>query len=140
MIFYMNNFNTNWHTRISLVFPVSLATFGILRFISDMLTDASSNWYQMIERTFLRYLVRAPSDDTFWDGLSVQGVKFLAVPCGISVLFVLYRLLSYNLKKADYRWHQTSTRILYIIGFLVMVTVMKIEKAPIYSGCVWPGS
>jgi hypothetical protein len=125
----MNNPNINRETRISLVFAAPLATFGILRFISDMLTDASFNWYQMLEGTFLRYLVRAPSDGTFWGDLSVQWVKLLAVPCGISVLFLLYRFLSHDLKEADYRWRQTSTRLIYVLGFLVMVTIMEIEKS-----------
>ena len=126
----MNNSNT----RTSLIIAIPLAAFGVLRFISDMLMDASSNWYQMLEGTFLRYLVRAPSDGTFWGGLSVQWVKLLAVPCGISALFLLYRLLSHNLKEADYRWRRTSTRLLYIIGFLVMVTVMEIEKSTHFLG------
>lgn len=130
MMFYMNNSNI----RISLFIALPLATFGILRFISDMLTDASAEWYKALEGTFLRYLVRAPSDGTFWGGLSVQWVKLLAVPCGISVLFLLYRLFSHNLKEADYRWHQVSTRVIYVIGFLVMVTIMELEKSTHFLG------
>lgn len=130
MMFYMNNSNT----RISLVFAILLATFGILRFISDMFLDASSDWYLMLGGTFLRYLVRAPSDGTFWGGLSVQWAKLLAVPCGISVLFILYRFLSHDLKEADYRWRQTSTRLIYVLGFLVMVTIMEIEKSTHFLG------
>ncbi len=121
----MNNSNAG----TGLFIAILLATFGILRFISDMFTDASSDWYRMLGGTFLRYLVRAPSDGTFWGNFSVQWVKLLAVPCGISVLFILYRFLSHDLKEADYRWRQASTRLIYIIGFLVMVTVMEIEKS-----------
>ncbi|HLD36427.1 MAG TPA: hypothetical protein VJC37_06865 [Planctomycetota bacterium] len=119
----------NSDSRTGLFFAIPLAAFGMLRFISDMLTDASADWYQMLEGTFWRYLVRAPSDGTFWGGLSVQWVKLLAVPCGISVLFLLYRFLSHNLKEADYRWRQTSTRLIYVLGFLFMVTIMEIEKS-----------
>jgi len=121
-------------TKMSLAFAIPLAAFGILRFISDMFLDASSDWYLMLDGTFLRYLVRAPSDGTFWGDLSVQWVKLLAVPCGISILFILYRFLSHDLKEAGYRWRQTSTRLIYIIGFLVMVTVMEIEKSTHFLG------
>ena len=134
MISNMNEFNLNRHTRVNLIFAVPLASFGVLRFISDMLTDVSFNWYQILEGTFLRYLVRAPSDGTFWGDLSVQWVKLLAVPCGISVLFILYRVFSHNLKEADYRWRRTSTQILYIGGLLVMVTIMEIEKSTHFFG------
>ena len=126
----MNNSNTG----TGLFIAILLATFGILRFITDMLTDASSNWCQMLEGTFLRYLVRAPSDGTFWGNFSVQWVKLLAVPCGISVLFILYRFLSHDLKEADYRWRQTSTRLIYVLGFLVMVTIMELEKSTHFLG------
>ncbi|MBI5778186.1 MAG: hypothetical protein HZA49_01860 [Planctomycetes bacterium] len=121
-------------TKMSLVIAIPLAAFGVLRFISDMLTDASSGWYQALEGTFLRYLIRAPSDGTFWGGLSVQWVKFLSIPCGLSVLFLLYRFLSHNLKEADYRWRQTATRILYVVGLLVMVTIMELEKSTHFLG------
>ncbi|MEW6025985.1 MAG: hypothetical protein AB1599_01635 [Planctomycetota bacterium] len=112
-----------------LFIAIPLALFGILRFISDMLTDASPEWYRALEGTFLRYLVRAPSDNTFWGDLSVQWVKLLAIPCGISVLFILYRFLSHNLKEADYRWHQPHTQALYIGLSLLMCTIMEIEKS-----------
>lgn len=124
----------NSDTRTGLFIAIPLATFGILRFISDMLTDASSDWYRLLDGVFLRYLVRAPSDGTFWGDLNVQWVKLLAVPCGLSVLFILYRFLSHDLKEADYRWRQTSTRLIYIIGFLVMVTIMELEKSTHFLG------
>src|SRR3989339_1085338 len=124
----MNNPNATRRAG-SLVVAIPLAAFGILRFIGDMLTDASMDWYRMLDGTSLRYLFRAPSDGTFWGNLSVQWVKILAVPCGLSVLFLLYRFLAHNLKEADYRWQQSSTRILYVVGLLVMVTIMEVEKS-----------
>lgn len=130
MMFYMNNSNT----RTCLFIAIPLATFGLLRFISDMLLDASADWYLMLEGTFLRYLARAPSDGTFLGDLSVQWVKLLSIPCGISVLFLLYRFLSRDQKEADYRWRQVSTRLIYVLGFLVMVTIMEIEKSTHFLG------
>lgn len=113
----------------SLIVALFLAVLGVIRYSSDILTDAIPDWYAVLGGTWLRYFARVPSDGTFWGNLSVQYFKLLAVPCGISGLFILYRFLSHDLREAEHRWRMPEIQGLYIIGLLFAFTVMEVEKA-----------
>ncbi len=113
---------------------LSLTLLGIFRFLSDVLTDASPEWYHWLEGTFLRYLIRAPSDGTFWGDLSVQWFKVLSVPCAVSGLFLFFRVTSVNLNHAQERWDQKNVRLMFLISFLAAFTVMEVEKATHFMG------
>ncbi|MBI4833279.1 MAG: hypothetical protein HY811_00440 [Planctomycetes bacterium] len=119
----------NLRTRLSLITASILASFGVLRFASDMLTDGSPGWHSMLGETIFRYLARAPSDGTLLGDLSVQYVKLLSIPCAIAGFFILYRLIYSDRREADIRWHKHSTRMIYIGILLAAFTVMEIEKA-----------
>jgi hypothetical protein len=93
-----------------------------------MLTDAFPNWYLRLDGTFLRYLVRAPSDGTLWGDINAQYFKVLAVPCGIAGLYLIHRLLSADLREADRKWHSAGYQAFYVIGLWLTFTIMEIEK------------
>jgi hypothetical protein len=114
---------------LSLIVALFLATFGVVRYTSDILTDAIPGWYAILEGTWFRYFARVPSDETFWGNLSIQYFKILAVPCGISGLFILYRFLSHDLREADHRWRMPEIQALYVLGCLLAFTIMEVEKA-----------
>jgi hypothetical protein len=124
-----------------------LALFGLMRFTGDMMTDLWPEWHRVLDGTFWRYLVRAPSDGTFLGNISVQWIKLLSVPCGVSGLFLLNRLRYSNgaaapwrsantnhLLEADRHWRYPAIQALYIIGLLVAFTVMELEKSSHFLG------
>lgn len=113
----------------SFVTAVILAVLGAGRFISDMLTDAFPGWYLKLEGTVLKYLVRAPSDGTFWGDINAQYFKLLAVPCGIAGLYLAHRLLSADLREADRKWHSVGYQAFYVIGLWLTFTIMEVEKS-----------
>ncbi|MFA5795169.1 MAG: hypothetical protein WC980_08940 [Candidatus Brocadiia bacterium] len=106
-----------------------LAIIGMGRFISDMFTDASTDWFKALDGTILRYLVRAPTDGTLAGDLNVQYFKVLAVPCAIAGLYLAHRFLSTDLRQADHKWRSIFYRLFYVFGLLGMFTIMEIEKS-----------
>ncbi|MFH0888193.1 MAG: hypothetical protein V1871_03180 [Planctomycetota bacterium] len=124
---------------LSLIMALFLTVLGLIRYSSDILTDAIPSWYVVLEGTWLCYLARVPSDGTFWGNLSVQYFKLLAVPCGISGLFILYRFLSHDLREAEYRWRMPEIQALYVLGCLFAFTVMELEKATHVFGLIMAG-
>ncbi|MDQ7780209.1 MAG: hypothetical protein RDV41_10965 [Planctomycetota bacterium] len=117
-----------------LVVAIFLAAFGVMRYTSDILTDAYPGWHSVVEGTWLRYLMRAPSDGTLWGYVSVQYFKILAVPCGISGVFVLYRLFAHDLAETDRHWRLPEIRALYVLALLFAFTLMEFEKATHFIG------
>jgi hypothetical protein len=119
----------NLRTRLSLISAAVLASFGVLRFASDMLTDGSPGWHSVLGGTIFRYLARAPSDGTLLGDLSIQYVKLISIPCAIAGFFIIYHLTYSDRREADIHWYKFSTRLIYIGMFLMAFTVMEIEKA-----------
>jgi hypothetical protein len=119
-----------WRTpRRCLAVAVPLAAIGLLRFGTDLLTDAAPGWWDRVDPSWLRYLGRAPSDGSVWSLLSVQWFKVVSIPCGVSVAFLLHRLFSHSPSDAQQAWSTLTRRRIYIGALLSCVTLMEIEKA-----------
>ena len=114
--------------RACLAAACVLAFIGLWRFASDMLTDGSWGWWKAVDGTWLRYTVRAPSDGSFWGDLNAQWFKILAVPCGISCVYLARRLMSMDLRETQSEWASRTIRLLYVGAIFVIITICEIEK------------
>ncbi|MFH1022029.1 MAG: hypothetical protein V1809_01410 [Planctomycetota bacterium] len=106
-----------------------LAAFGIFRYSSDIMLDAAPGWWKGIDGSFLRYLVRCPSDGTLWGLINVQYMKILAIPCGIACFYLRLYFFFSDRRQAQRQWNSREIRLLYVGCLLVAVTIMEIEKA-----------
>jgi hypothetical protein len=112
----------------SLILAAILATVGLLRLASDLLTDVDPGWASGLGQSPLRHLVRT-SDGSLAGNLNVQYFKVLAIPCGLSVVFLLNAGLTGGVPAAARRWADVRFRLAAIAGLAALCTFCEIEKA-----------
>ncbi len=124
--------------RASLWTAAILSAIGAGRLLSDFLTDADPGWSQRVfgsgSSSPLRYLVRAPSDGTWFGDLNVQWFKLLAIPCAIAGLWVVKRLTSSDLRATEQLWRSRAYRIAFLALFAAMCLVAELEKSTHFLG------
>lgn len=113
----------------TLILAAILAAVGLLRLGSDLLTDIDPSWALWLHGSPLRYLVIRVSDGSLAGNLNVQYFKALAIPCGLSVVFLLNAGLTGGVQKAARRWADARFRLSAIAALAVLCTFCEIEKA-----------
>ena len=117
------------HLSRTLILAAILASVGLLRLASDLLTDVDPSWASWLDGSPLRYLVVRVSDGSLAGNLNVQYFKFLAIPCGLSVVFLLNGGLTGGVELAARRWADARFRLAAIAALAVLCTFCEIEKA-----------
>lgn len=126
--------NTSMETRDpsrrswTMLLAAALAFIGILRFASDLVTDADPTWVWMLGDGPLRLLART-TDGSLAGNLNVQYFKVMAVPCGLAVLFLLNGGLTGGVAAAEQRWAQPRFRLACIGALSVVCALCEVEKA-----------
>ena len=117
------------HLSRTLILAAILASVRLLRLASDLLTDVDPSWASWLDGSPLRYLVVRVSDGSWAGNLNVQYFKFLAIPCGLSVVFLLNGGLTGGVQPAARRWADARFRLAAIAALAVLCTFCEIEKA-----------
>jgi len=113
----------------TLILAAILAAVGLLRLASDLLTDVDPSLASWLDGSPLRYLVVRMSDGSLVGNLNVQYFKVLAIPCGLSVVFLLNAGLTGGVQAAARRWADARFRLAAIAALAVLCTFCEIEKA-----------
>lgn len=116
------------HSR-TLILAAILAAVGLLRLGSDLLTDIDPSWASWLDGSPLRYLIVRVSDGSLAGNLNVQYFKLLAIPCGLSVVFLLNAGLTGGVQPAARRWADARFRLSVIAALAALCTFCEIEKA-----------
>lgn len=112
----------------ALVFAGILAFVGLFRFICDALTDWMPGWTDVFAGSFVRYFFRRPEDGTTLGYINVQFFKALAVPCGISCVFIIKRIFSVDLRVTAKNWERNSVRAMWLCAILAAALLTEVEK------------
>jgi len=113
----------------TLILAAILAAVGLVRFGSDLLTDIDPSWASWLDGSPLRYLVVRVSDGSLAGNLNVQYFKVLAIPCGLSVVFLLNAGLTGGVQVAARRWSDARFRLAAVAALAVVCAFCEIEKA-----------
>lgn len=113
----------------TLILAVFLAAIGLVRFGSDLLTDIQPTWAEVLDGTLLRYLIVRRTDGTLLGDLNVQYFKVLAIPCGLSVVFLVNGGLTGGVRVAARRWANPRFRLAVILALAAVCAFCEIEKA-----------
>lgn len=114
--------------RTSSYVAVALVTIGTLRFLTDTLYELDPEYWCVVAGTWLRYVVRAPSDGTLAGGLNAQWFKLLSVPCGISLIYLRCRFESGSAAQRESHFRDWAVRGVWIGVFLAGFTVLELNK------------
>ena len=106
-----------------------LAAVGLVRLFSDLLTDIDPSWASGLDGSPLRYLIVRVSDGSLAGNLTVQYFKVLAIPCGLSVVFLLNAGLTGGIQVAAPRWADARFRLAAIAALAALCAFCEIEKA-----------
>lgn len=113
----------------TLVLAVLLAAIGLLRLGGDLLTDIDPTWAWWLDGSPLRYLIVRVTDGSLIGNLNVQYFKMLAIPCGLSVVFLLNGGLTGGVRLAARRWADPRFRASAIVALAAVCALCEIEKA-----------
>lgn len=118
------------NTRLSwsLLLPVALATIGLARLFSDILTDIDPTWALCLGDSALRFLART-TDGSLAGNLNVQYFKVMAIPCGLAVIFLVNGGLTGGVAAAERRWASLRFRLACIVALAAVCAFCEIEKA-----------
>lgn len=121
---------TTGNARLSwtLLLAAALATLGVLRLFSDILTDIDPTLASYLGDSPLRYLARR-ADGPFVANLNTQYFKVMAVPCGLASIFLISGGLTGGIAAAEKRWANPRFRLGSIVGLAVVCACCEIEKA-----------
>lgn len=112
----------------TILLAVALATLGVLRLFSDILTDIDPTWIFSLGDSPLRFLART-TDGSFVGNLNTQYFKVLAIPCGLACIFLVNAGLTGGLAAAERRWASPRFRLTCIVALAAVCTYCEIEKA-----------
>jgi len=118
------------HGRLSwTILPAAaLATLGVLRLFSDILTDIDPTLASYLGDSPLRFLARR-TDGSLLGNLNTQYFKVLAIPCGLAGIFLVSGGLTGGIAEAEKRWARPRFRLSCILGLAVVCAFCEIEKA-----------
>lgn len=115
--------------RASLIVAGTLVVVGALRFVTDTLHELDADYWRALEGSWLRYVVRAPSDGTVAGWLNAQCFKVLSIPSGISLIYLRNRFFDAGpaeVREAEFRdW---AVRGVWVAMFFAGFTVIELQK------------
>jgi hypothetical protein len=114
--------------RWSLAIALGLVAIGVLRFVTDTLHEMNPDYWRAFEGTPLRYLIRAPSDGTWFGRLNAQWFKLLSVPTGIALIWLWARFDSGTWSDKREAWADATMRLVWIGSFVAGFTLIELEK------------
>jgi hypothetical protein len=114
--------------RTSLLVASTLVLIGILRFVTDVLHERDPDYWMSLAGSWLRYLVRAPADGTLLGTINAQWFKLLAIPSGISLIYLRDRFAPGMPASNEATFHDWAVRGVWIAVFWLGFTVIEIEK------------
>jgi len=98
----------------TILLAAALATLGVLRLLSDILTDIDPTWVAGLGESPLRLLVRT-TDGSLVGNLNTQYFKVMAIPCGLAA--------------AERRWASSRLRLRSIVARAAVRAFCEVEKA-----------
>jgi hypothetical protein len=123
-----------WAGRLSVGVAVLFVIIGALRFMTDTLHEFNPNYWQALEGTPLRYMVRAPSDGTVPGFLNAQFFKILSIPAGLCLVWLSFRFGSGLLDQKAERFRDLTGRGIWALSFLAGFTLIELEKSYHFLG------
>lgn len=114
--------------RVSGLLAATLVVVGFLRFVTDTLHELDPDYWRGLEGSWLRYVVRAPSDGSFLGDLNAQCFKLLAIPSGIALIYLRNRLGPGTSRANEAEFHDWTVRGVWIAVFFVGFTVIELQK------------
>lgn len=114
--------------RASLVLAVVLVAIGFLRFVTDTLHELDDQYWTPLAGSWVRYVVRAPSDGTALGYINAQWFKVLAIPSGISLIYLRDRFAAGTPASNQAEFHDWAVRGVWIAVFFSGFTVIELEK------------
>lgn len=114
--------------RASLVVAVTLVLIGVARSLTDTLHELDHDYWRSLESSWLRYLVRAPSDGTTLGWLNAQWFKLLSVPAGISLIYLRSRFGAGTDEEREAEFRDWAVSGVWIVMFWAGFTVIEVQK------------
>lgn len=111
--------------RTSLVIALVLVGVGAFRAVSDTLLELDAHYWTPWTDHWLRYLIRSPSDGTLIGTLNTQWFKTLAIPAGISLIYLRERFAQAD---GGTEFRDWAVRGVWIGVFAAGFTAIEIEK------------
>lgn len=105
-----------------------LVFIGAARLVTDTLHEADPDYWRALEGSWLRYVVRAPSDGTVAGWLNAQCFKILSVPAGISLIYLRSCFDSGTDEQREREFRDWAVSGVWIGVFLAGYTVIELQK------------
>lgn len=115
----------------SIATALVLVAIGVWRYASDLQADVHRDdpeYWAALAQSPWRYVMRSPSDGSFWGDLNTQWFKVLSIPCAVSLVYLWFRRRYGSLAEGARRFGHPQIRALWIGTFFVAFTLMEIEK------------
>jgi len=114
--------------RASLFITMVLVCVGAARSVTDTLHELDPDYWRVVEHSSLRYLIRAPSDDTMLGWLNAQWFKVLSVPSGLSLIYLRNRFGAGTDEQREAEFHDWAVSGVWIAVFWAGFTVIELQK------------
>jgi len=114
--------------RASLTLALILVFVGAARALSDTLHESDPDYWRAVEGSWVRYVIRAPSDGTMLGWLNAQWFKVLSVPSGISLIYLRTRLGSGTDQERESEFRDWAVSGVWIAVFWAGFTVIELQK------------
>ena len=112
----------------TLLLAAALATLGVLRLFSDILTDIDPTLVSYLGDSPLRLLARR-TDGSLVGNLNTQYFKVMAIPCGLAGIFLVNGGLTGGIAAAERRWARPRFRLSCIAALAAVCAFCEVEKA-----------
>ncbi|MCA9695680.1 MAG: hypothetical protein KC636_39245 [Myxococcales bacterium] len=114
--------------RASLAVAAALVLIGAARGVTDTLHEYDPDYWQIVAHSWLRYVIRAPSDGTLLGWLNAQWFKVLSVPAGLSLIYLRSRFGAGTDEEREAEFRDWAVSGVWIAVFLVGFTVIELQK------------
>ncbi len=115
-------------SRTSVLVAVILVLVGVARLVTDTLHEVDPEYWRAVQDSWLRYLIRAPSDGSWVGDLNAQWFKILSVPAGVSLIFLRNRFGPDVGAVAAEEFRDWAVRGVWIGVFLAGFTFLEFQK------------
>lgn len=107
---------------------ITLVAIGFMRFVTDTLHEHDARYWEALADSPLRYLVRAPSDGTWLGYANAQWFKVLAVPAGLSLIYLRSFFAVGDPAENEREFRDWAVRGVWIAMFFTGFTLIELQK------------